>query len=174
MFKATLIDNKNYYKNRRFLLLLRIFPPSFIFLFMLFNYEYFSKWGIILILILFIGTFIIENKILKSLTKIKYLNKIEISDSTIVISKKKGELIEKYELESIEKIIVKKEYQIANEKMKDILNEIKRKYIKNYIIIEKDNKKVRFDFTIDSYYMIEELKKLFAIWEQKAYNIKIV
>jgi len=97
---------------------------------------------------------------------------IEIKIDEIRIKSKKGIEEETIKLNKLEKIILKDEYSMPQETIKEIGQELTGKTKQNYIIIHQNNKKRQFDFEIDSYYMINQLNKLIESWKMKGYNIE--
>lgn len=101
-------------------------------------------------------------------------NIIEIDVNEIRIRSRKGNTQEAFKVENLEKITLQKDYGIPQESMKDMVNEYKGKTKKNYLIIHHENMKRKFDFEIESHYMIVQLNKAIESWNQKGLKIETV
>ena len=170
MFKAKLIKNKNYYKLRRKQLLLMFLSP--IPMGLLVNFYQIPIWVTILMIGLYIAAIILLARNQKQLSLVLGNRLIEIKIDEIRIKSKKGIEEETIKLNKLEKIILKDEYSMPQETIKEIGQELTGKTKQNYIIIHQNNKKRQFDFEIDSYYMINQLNKLIESWKMKGYNIE--
>ena len=170
MFKAKLINNKKYYKYRGLLIVFSILLPIVFSLFT--NFQSFSNWTIALIIIVYISLVIISFKFIKQMNSMIGKEIIEIDNNEIRVKAIKSSKQEIIPVASIEKITLKKVYGIPQESMKDIAKEFKGKPKENYIIIENGNGKRRFDFEIDSYYMIDKLNKIISHWEATGYKLE--
>ena len=168
MFKAKLIENEKYYKLRSkqlFLMLLPSIPIGLIANF------YQSPVWLTIIMLCFYGLIILL--LMKNQRKIQAMlgNKLlEIDEEEIRIKSNKGE--EVIRLDEITKIILKDEYSIPQETIKDIRKELTGETKQNYLILQKKSKKTKLDFEINSYYMINQLNKIIQTWESKGYKIE--
>ncbi len=172
MFRARLIENKSYYKLRVkqiFLLFLLLIPGNIII-----NFYEPPTWIAILILALYIGMIILVVRNQKKIRSVTGNKLIEMDNDEIRIKSKKGIEEEKIKLNNIEKIILKDQYSMPQETMKEVGQELTGKIKQNYIIINQDNEERRFDFEFDSYYMINQLNDLIKSWKTKGYNIESI
>ena len=112
-----------------------------------------------------------QYKIRKKADSLIENKRIEVSDKSIHIINADKSLYAEYEINELSHLFVKDVYAIPEENIKDFINEFRGDGRKNYIIYNTDNKSVRFDFVIDSYYMIEQLKKVVTSW--KANNVTV-
>jgi len=99
---------------------------------------------------------------------------IEIDTDEIRIISKTRQDIEIISLDDVEKIIVKDEYAIPQDSIKDISLELAGNTRQNYIIVTRDAKKKQLDFEIDTHYMISQLTKLIDCWREKGYNVESI
>ena len=76
-----------------------------------------------------------------------------------------------YPIQSIAGIRVRENYSIPGEEVKDFAGEFNGKVQSNYISIWADSKEQRFDFELDSHYMITQLEKVIAQWKQKGSQV---
>ncbi|HEB62097.1 MAG TPA: hypothetical protein ENI82_02995 [Bacteroidetes bacterium] len=117
-------------------------------------------------------------KIRKYKKCIKFVNNaiVEIDDDFIKIKTKNNtDLEQKIDLNTVDKIYVKKDYFLFDlDKIKNLLSLKFNKHPEHYIIVESGGKKKRIDFIFDSYYMVEELKKIINQWERKGYNLSLI
>lgn len=171
MFKATLIENTNYYNLRSKQLL--YLTLSSIAIAILVNLDRMPIWITIVAIIVFVVIMFTNTKNQKAIFKVAN-KRIEISQNKIELKGTKGSLLETIEIENIDKLILKREYKLSAETMKELEEELKRNAEEQYIIFEKNNKQRRLDFVIESYYMLKQLKKLVHVWENNNLLIEYV
>ena len=171
MFKGTLIENKNYYSLRSKQLLYIMLPSIAIGL--LVNFYQMPVWITIGAIISYVAFMIMTSKNQKAMHKVAN-KRIEIAQNKIELKETNGSLIETIEIETIDKLILKSDYKMAQETMKDLKEEIKGNAEEHYIILESNNKQRRLDFVIESYYMLNQFKKLVQVWENKNLLIEYV
>ncbi len=170
MFKAKLIENENYYKLRSKQLLLMLIPSIPIGL--LVNFHQIPIWLTILMIGLYIGAIFFTIRNQKQINSVLGNKLIEIDIEEIRIKSKKGTDNETIKLNSVEKIILKDEYSMPQETMKEIGQELTGKTKQNYVILQQENQKRQLDFEVDSYYKINQLNKLIESWKMKGYNVE--
>ncbi len=159
MFKANLIENKDYYrlKNNKLLLIILIgLSVNFIFIY---HQIPFGLMITILSLYIFLIALIIRKLIkLKSVCKDK---QVLFGEQEISVINKNGQKEILIDLNKIEKLMVKETYFFSQE-------EIAENTKQNYIIIQKNKQnKRKLAFEIDSYYMINQLNQLISQWKAK-------
>lgn len=98
---------------------------------------------------------------------------IEIDDKEIRIRSSEGTLIESFDVNDVNKIVVKEEYTMPQETLKDMKEEISGRPNMHFIEIESNEKRVRIDFVLETYYMIVQLKKVINIWKQNNSTLEI-
>ena len=172
MFKAKLIENDNYYKLRSKQLLLMLLPSIPIGL--LVNFYQIPIWLTIVMIGLYILAIILLTRNQKRMNSILGNKLIEIDEQEIRIKSKKGTQEETINLDEVEKLILKEDYSIPQETMKELGEEIIGKAKQNYLILQQNNQKRKLDFEIDSYFMIQQLNKIIENWEVKGYKIERV
>ena len=96
--------------------------------------------------------------------------KIEITPEDISVIDKKGHK-QIYPIKNAYAIILKDALKMPDETVKDIYKDLSGQPIKNYIVYKDKNGDHRFEFMIDSYYMIEQLKKLVHGWQNDGVNV---
>lgn len=172
MFKAKLIENKNYYDLRTKQALLMLLPCFAIGL--LVNFYQIPIWVTILMIGCYIVTMVLivgNQKRMKTALGNKV---IEIDIDEIRIKSKKGNEEETIDLNEVEKISLKDEYSIPQESIKELGQELTGKTKQNYVMLHKGDQKRKLDFEIDSYYMINQLNKIIATWKAKGYQIETI
>ena len=97
---------------------------------------------------------------------------IEIDEDEIKIKSKNGIQQEVIKLTEIDKLILKERYSMPQETIKEMGQEIRGDAKQNYLIIQKDGKRRKLDFEIDSYFMIRQINKIIEKWEAKGYVIE--
>lgn len=172
MFKAKLIENKNYYSLRTkqviFFLLFSI-PIGLIG-----SFDKLPIWLVLLILGLFIAAIILMVRNQKQINSVLGNKLIEIDIDEIRIKSKKGIEEETINLNNVEKIFLKDKYSMPQETIKEFGDELKGKAKQNYIILHIDSLKRKLEFEFDSYYMINQLNKLIETWKTKGYTIELI
>ena len=171
MVKGKLIEDINYYKLRSKQFLLFVLPS--ILIGFIVNIFKMPKWISFVTIALYISVMILairnQKKILKLSNKL-----IEIDATEIRLKSDKGSLIETIKLENLDKIILKEEYSMPQETMKDLKEEIAGKANMHYLEIFQNGSRKRIDFELNSYYMLEQLKKTIEIWKHNNFNIEYV
>ncbi len=141
---------------------------------LLFGFHFQNIVAIYSIVLLILNYF----KIRKYKKSIKFIKNaiVEIDDDFIKIKTKNNtESEQKIDLSKVDKIYVKKDYFYTDlDKTKNViaLKFNKYKFPEHYIIVESGGKKKRIDFVFESYYMVEELKKIINQWKNKGYKIE--
>ena len=171
MFKGNLIENQKYYSLRNKQLLYMLLPSITIGLFV--NFYQMSigvTIGAIMLSVVVIFLTLRNQKEILNVTK----KRIEISQNTIELKEASGKVIETISIDEDAKLILKNDYKMAQETMKDIKEEIKGNIEKHFIVVEINNIQKRFDFTIDSHYMLNQLKKIVQLWQKETLSIEYV
>jgi len=170
MFKAKLIEDQSYYPLRGKQALLAFIPS--ILIGVLVNVFQLPLWITILSIGIYVFVLILFLKNQKALNSAAGNRLIEINDTAIKIKSKNKTVQEVIKIEEVEKITLTESYQIPQESVQAIAGEIKGKHQKNYLMIQQKNKNRRFDFEIDSYYMITQLNKIIDYWISQGYQIE--
>lgn len=170
MFKAKLIENGNYYKLKSKQLLLMVIPSIPIGLIVVF-YQI-PIWLAILLIGLNIGAIFLMVRNQKQINSILGNKLIELDIDEVRIKSQQGADDETIKLNNIERIILKDEYSMSQENIKEIGQELTGKAKRNYLILQQKSQKRQLDFEVDSYYMINQLNKLIESWKMKGYNIE--
>ena len=171
MFRGALIEDQNFYKIRSQFLSLIILPSILIGL--LVNFYHLPVWITVLAILAYgvLGIFTARySKIMAKMTQ----KKIEIDLDQFRLIDKEGAVIEVLDLNNTQKIKIKENYSMPQETMADLKEEWEGNGEKAFIIIEQDSNERRFDFTTDSYYMLNQLKKITEQWKQLKYSIENV
>lgn len=170
MFKAKLIDSERYYQLRRRQLMF-VMMPSVLLAFII-NHYHFPVWLTALLIgaYLLVAIWAFRNQ---QRMHAMFGNKLlEIDDNAIRIMSKNGDQLEVIRLEDLEKIILKEEYSMPQETIREVGEEVSGKAKQNYIILQQNNQRRKLDFEMDSYFMIAQLNKAIDIWTSKGYSIE--
>jgi ABC-type multidrug transport system fused ATPase/permease subunit len=170
MFKAKLIENEQYYKLRSKQFILMLLPALPIGI--IANFYQIQIWITLILIAVYVLMILLMSRNQKRLNSLLGVNLIEIDENEIRVKSKNGHQKERIQLENVEKIILKDDYSIPQETIKDMSKEMKGETKKNFLIIQGENNERKFDFEFDSYYMLEELKKIIKSWEVKGFNIE--
>lgn len=163
MFKGTLIENTSYYSLRTKQLLYVILPSIAIGL--LVNFYQMPIWITIGAIALYAMLILMTYRNKKAM-RIVANKRIEIAQNKIEIKDEKGAAIETIKIEKDDKLIVKSDYNMAQETLQNLKEEIKGNPEQHFVILEKNKIRRRFDFVIESYYMLNQLKKLVQEWKK--------
>src|SRR5690554_4232692 len=172
MFKATLIQDKKYYAlKRKSLFILLIFVALY---FLPLPIENQHLWVKLAIYFPFVIIAIRSFKINKNIKLTLGNESIEMNENDIRINSKDKKDLSTYKLSDIENLVVKKADNVSTDVFDELGHELKGKPQKNYIIINKNTQNKRFDFIIDSHYMVNQFNKLIDIWKSKGFKVEVL
>ncbi|MEN0003871.1 MAG: hypothetical protein AAF798_06995 [Bacteroidota bacterium] len=169
MFKAKLIENNTYYKSKRLLLILAIAAPLIIGL----SANIIELSAVIVAAVALFGIVMIiqQYRLQKKVQQLTSQQTIEISEDRIQIKDNNSALQQDIDLQTIKRIVVKNNYHIPEETLKDLSKQLRGDYTKNYLIVEHATGEQKFEFEIDSYYMLTQLHKLIQSWDSRGIPI---
>ncbi|MBK9255503.1 MAG: hypothetical protein IPM42_08455 [Saprospiraceae bacterium] len=172
MFKAGLVENNQYYVWRRRVLMFG-FPFA---LSMGFTSHILTDlpvyWVILAIITIIIIYF--EFRIQKKFKEFQPEKLIEIKDKNIILKNKNGAVIREIQPEKYENIEISLNAKLPDDSFSDLVKNIRDGYSINYIKLSNHKDNVVLNFVIDSFYMIEQLKKTAQHWKSLGYNINLV
>lgn len=170
MFKAKLIENESYYNLRSKQIMLVLLPsiPAALIVF----FTDLPVWISILLIVGYILIFLLFLRNKKMMNAIISDKMIELDGQGIRIKSKNGSEEEFFNINAIKKIILKKEYGIPQESFQDIKREINGTPQKNYLILYQNNTERKFDFEIESHYMLNQFSKIIKEWNGQGRNIE--
>ena len=137
MFKAKLIENENYYKLRSKHLLLMLLPSIPVGL--LVNFYQIPIWVTILMIGFYVTTIFLMARNQKQISSVLGNKLIEIDRDEIRIKSKKGTEEETIKLNEVDRIILKDEYSIPQETLKEVGQELTGNAKQNFVILYQDN-----------------------------------
>lgn len=170
MFKANLINSPQYYKVRRFALIMALYPGALAVVVVARLPWY---WAVPVFL-LAMGIDLWKIRANKKVKALSSGHQIEISDEAIRILSNSGEVIETLKVADASGILVKEAYGIPGDTLAGLFKEAQGKTLQNFIVYQAGAQKVRYDFVIESYYMIEQLKKVIQNWQAKGVAVRMV
>ena len=173
MFKANLINSPSYYKVRRFTFLMALYPSTLVVAIILISNN-FPWYSVALLFLLSMGIDFWKIRAEKEARTLSTGNQIEISDEAIRILGTSGEVVEALKVADASGILVKEAYAIPGDTLAGLFKEAQGKTLQNFIVYQVGSKKVRYDFVIESYYMIEQLKKVIRNWEERGVAVGMV
>ena len=164
MFKARLIENTKYYKLLRyqFLVFILLYIPFTVIL------EYLGiseKWVILMtmfIVIALLGLFHVV--FIRPFNQSISRKTLEIEDGHIRIVDFNGFDITEWNVSEVDSIVTCKDYYLPNDGRIPWLERVRQSPHHNFLEIEKDQQKSRFEFHLDSYYMGVQIKKIVDSW----------
>ena len=168
MFRAKLIQDKAYYALRRKQYLYWLLPALPVAI--LANFYHIPLWLALFGLIAYVTIMFYGIRNSKRLQALANQHIIEMDSQEIRIkTKNKPETV--YPIISLTEIRVKDRYGIPGEEVKDFTKEIKGDALKNYVFIQTNDQELRFDFELDSQYMIGQLERVIAQWKQNGLHV---
>lgn len=97
--------------------------------------------------------------------------RIEITAERIQVIDQDKRIIERIPILQKDTITLKSEYTINEDDVQDLKHELKGNINKNFIILEQASGRKRFDFLIDSHYMLNQLNKIIQIWQDQSQTV---
>jgi hypothetical protein len=174
MIKAKLIESHTYYRARRMLLILMFLPaiPAAIVI----NYLGFPTWTVVLAVIAYVAILYVGIKNSKRMTAMSKARMLEIDEQVLRVTGNGSQQEMSIHLQDVDSIRVSKDLGIPQESFKDISNELGGTMKENYLIIRQkaQAEDLRFDFVVESYYMVKKLEDLIAAWKTKGYLVERV
>lgn len=168
MFKGKLIENESYYKLRKEHALYILIPSCVVGY--LFNNKNIDFGGVIGVAIPYLILLYFSFRNARAIAKVSSKN-IEIDKNQIRILDEKFSLSETIELNHETVIKLREEYRMADT-MKDAANETFGKIKEHFIVVEHNAQERRFDFELNSYFMIERLNSLIDLWKKDGYKVE--
>lgn len=172
MFKAKLIKDEAYYNYRKRSLIYLVLPA--IATGLLVNFYELPFWITMLTLVAYIVILYFNLKNSNRLKGAASEGSIEIAESLISVKNNKGFSILEIKLDQADKIEIPHAFGLPLESFKDMAEELSGHPIKNFIIISNGQEKQRYDFIIDSHYMLGQFDKLIKSWNLRGYPVVTV
>lgn len=171
MFKAKLIRNESYYSLKWKQLIFLMLPSIPIGFFV--NWDKFPVWVTVLAVVVYvlIIAFVI-NKNQRKIDKVLGVKVVEMDDGEIRINSKDGAKKEVIDLNTIDEIILKKEYAVPQQTLGDFGSELMGDVKQNYIILKEKGNSRKLYFELESFYMVNQLNKIIENWERKGFTIE--
>ena len=99
---------------------------------------------------------------------------IALSTESITVTAADGRILETIPLMDVQQVYLLPEYRQPEENVQSLVDSLKGKSFQNYFIIQARNEQRRFDFVLESHYMITQLNKVTAEWKQAGENVKFI
>jgi hypothetical protein len=172
MFKARIIDDKDYYsfRSKQLLLLILLSIPLGV-LANLFTFSILLS-SVIVVGYLYVAFLLFKNA--KSIRSTINNSKIELNNESIRILDRFNQALEVYKIEDISEIEVLEEYKLPQEDLKDVVEEIFGKYKISYIQFVWNNECKKINFEIDSNYMLGKLNEVINNWSASGVKLSKV
>jgi len=168
-FKAKIIESPVYYTLKRkelFIGLAATIPAG-----LLASFFEIPVWIVLIVLVIYILLILILKNNQQEIKNISDLKMIEIDADYIKLKSVNNEIIDSFDLTKTEKIMLNKDFGMPQESIADIVQEMKGKPKQNFIIIERNEQFQKFDFLVDSYYMLKQLDKIIEQWQQRGIEV---
>jgi hypothetical protein len=173
MPQVKLIESQEYYDYRRryhiFYFLFLVFPGA-----ILINARHFPLSVVMIDAIVFGVVLFYLLKYVRQFNAMTAKRKLNVGEDRIWVNSPDAPSNLDIPLADVDQIILPARVEIPMEDVKGIADEIKGKGIKNYIIIKIDDRQHRFDYVVDSYYMIKKLEDMFQSWINKGIKVQRV
>lgn len=172
MFKGPLIVDMDYYPERRKKLIIGLVAAGISFAPLSWTFTENKNWIIFFILFYVIAIF----AAIQVYKKIEHSKNgtIEIDENQISITTNSGQKVEDIALDQVDQIVVKNNYHIPEESIRDMAEEINGNHTKNYIELVKNNQTKRYHFEITTYYMLTQLNKITNHWRNSGYDLQYI
>ena len=172
MFKAKLITDQAYYNYRKRSLVFLVLPA--IATVLLVNFYELPVW----ITMLALGAYVVILYFkLKNSNRLKGAaggGTIEIEDGLLSVKNNNGQSTLEIQLDQADKIEIPHAFGLPLESFKDMAEELAGQPLKNFIIISKGQEEQRYDFIIDSHYMLGQFDKLIKAWILRGYPVETI
>lgn len=169
MFEAKLISDPAYYSLRR-MQLIYMFLPAFP-IAILVNYSSFAPWLIVLASMALLMIFYFGQQNIKQMNEILNRCSINLDKDEIKIISNQDDYEERIALNENTSIVIKKDYSLPQQTIKDLTRELLGQPKKNYIIVQRDDVERKLTFELDSNYVIRSLHKTLNLWRHEGYKI---
>ena len=160
MFTGDIITDQQFYTFRRKEVLFLLFPSILLVAVQVFSENLYLTLGLALIVFLLLY-FSIQNR--KQLKQSKSNLQLCITTDQIEIRTEDKEVKKWYKMDEIEQISLESEFSFPDETIKDL---VQNKLYRNVLRFTHKSEPVEIDFLFDSYYQMEQLKKLRLHWEK--------
>ena len=172
MFKASIVENQNYYKLRIISTTIGVFGFAFYYLFIPTDI---SLWILIPVLFVAIIFFIKFSKSLQAkMARLFGRRRIILDYDEILIKEGKHKNLQKISVKFVDSITIRSDFAPHQETIKEVFSEIfKRQYKVNEIEIIDHGQEYRFNFEFDSYYMIKQLEKIISYWKNQGIQVSV-
>jgi len=170
MFKANFIDNSEYYNLRSRLGLIGLIGSVISGIFPIF-FESFPLWIYGMVILAYIFYAYHQLKLSRKLKMTRTGKKIEIDQKKLLISNQKKEVEEEIFIENVDSIKVSEAFKLWDQDTTDIVNNLKGKHHKNFIELSFGEKTRKYEFEIESHYMVVQINKLLKHWEKRGIEV---
>ena len=133
-----------------------------------------TLWAILLVIGISIPLMIFSLRNRRLIDAILNNRTIEIDIDEIRIKTKKGTIAETIILQDGDKLSLLKQYALPQETMKDLSEELSGKAIQNKVILQQNGTIRKFDFEIESHYMVNQINKLIEHWKTQGLTIEYI
>ena len=99
---------------------------------------------------------------------------VEADEDKIRIKYANGDIVKVHNIENVDKIVLRNPFEFPNAKWFSIWQEIKGYPMENAIEVLEGNEIYAYHFVPESHFMIEQLKKLKTIWENKGVGMELI
>lgn len=170
MFKAKLITDDRYYERHRrqlWITIIAAVPIGFAV-----NYYKFPDWMSVSVLLAFGAIFYFNLQNRKKLLKAISSTYILFTEKTIqVLANDPAKPPRSFSLREINKITLPSNLKIPDKSIRDTTNTLSGQQRKQYVIIEMGKDTIRYNFLLESYYMLTQFEKLIKYWENSGLEI---
>jgi hypothetical protein len=167
MFKASIVEDKKYYKLRSLTIYTGIVTSALIPQFFFGNLKLNSLWGAIVIFLIILEIYF-SKKIMNMSLSIFGKRKLFLDLNKIQVFSQKNQLQAEFIPSVVDSITILSDLDFTTQ---SIFTIFKKDVSGHEIIIKKGSEVHSYLFEFDSYYMIEQLKKIIKHW--KVQNIQI-
>ena len=131
------------------------------------NFYELPIWVVMLAVGAYVALIILGLKNQKKLMALSQDRTLELDDNTFRIKSKGKHPLVVINVNTIDRISISKGYGIPEESKKDIAHELSGEGKKNFIVVSTGQQTQRFDFIIESYYMLRQFEQTIDAWVKR-------
>lgn len=136
------------------------------------NFYDLPVWMVVLAVGAYAAIIVLAMNNQKKLVALSQDRTLELDDHTLRIKSKGNNPPVEINVDAIDKISISKGYGIPEESMKDIAHELSGDGKKNFIVVSTGQQTQRFDFIIESYYMLGQFEQTIDAWVKRGCSVE--
>lgn len=172
VFKAKVIEHPDFYRKRRQMAIAGLVASVLTSLVVIPLETPITYLVISLVLGVLIAMY--QRQFFREMKALSNRRELRITPLTIMICDKHGTNVTHLEVEDLKNLVVAGGETNAGLTVADQLNELRGTPFKTYIAFQSDRADERIDFTVDSQYMMVQLKKIVGQWQRAGVPVTLL